>query len=344
MRKNGSTVLLTALVMVVALAGVVLVAAPKVSAAPLGDRFAATTPVPADDSAYLGVSVVTINARIASQFKLDLTEGVVIASVVADSPAATAGLKAGDVVDSVNSVAVKTAQDVVTEVRKAKAGAVVTLVITREGKQMAIKVTSTTAPAQQNNLRGRGGKGETWPTPKPGARPQAKPTPVVPPDLKPIWDLPQDQRFSSNYGSTQTYKDKDGNVVTVYTIPGTVTAISATSITITPNNTQSRGGPFTIDNTTIIRAGTRSSSATDIKVGDKVTVVVVGNSSHAAMISAGGVMGGRGGMGRGFMQPFGGHDFQFQMPFGRGGGMQFQWPNGMFQQPPTQPSTTDKGA
>jgi len=331
MKRNLLIASVVAVVLVAALVAVAAVAVPRVNAAPLGDLLAATTPVPGTtpvpanpgttttNSAYLGIAVSTINAQIATQFKLNVTEGVVIASVTAGTPAATAGLQAGDVINKVNGVVVKTSEDVVTEVRRATAGDVVTLDITRAGTAMTVKVTSIQAPASQMQRGlGRGNNVQPKTTPVPGTGNTAPTYKSLPSELQGLLNLP----FDSQFGSTQTFKDANGNVVTVYWIPGTVTAISATSITITPNNPQTTGGTYSIDSTTIIRAGKTATGTSPINVGDKVTVVVVGTSSHASIISAGGMVGRGmmdGGM-HGFGMPFGrGDGFRGMMPFGRGG-------------------------
>ena len=136
MNKNVLRVAAAALIVALALVGVAAWGAPGVSAA-TGD---------ATDSAYLGITIVTLNARTAKQLNLEQTEGVAIAAVVAGSPAEAAGLKKGDIVNTVNGVAVKTAQEAVAEVQKAKAGDVVTLGITRNGQAMSVAVTSAAAP------------------------------------------------------------------------------------------------------------------------------------------------------------------------------------------------------
>ncbi len=321
------------LVLTLALAGAALIA-PRASAA-VGDTGGSQT-----DAAYLGVTVVTLDARTARLFGLEQTDGVVIASVVKDSPAAAAGLARGDVIRAVNGVAVATTQDVVTEVQKAKAGDVVTLDITRKGTALSVPVTAGSAPAavdRSGRPRWPTPEGRTTPqakpTPKPKTTPEARPTPAVPPALKPLLGLGDGALFGNYYGSTHTYKDADGNVVTVRIIPGTVTAISATSITIRPNDPQSNGGPYTIDDATIIRAQARVAGADAIKVDDRVVVVVIGDSNHAALISKGGI------------SPLGRFKLEFKWPLGRGS-FKFEWPGGLRDCFPEQatPTATDKGA
>jgi membrane-associated protease RseP (regulator of RpoE activity) len=331
MQKHRFAVAAAALMLVVAALALATVVAPRVSAAPAADRSAATTPVPATDQAWLGVTVVTLNAQVAKQYNLDQTEGVAVIDVTADSPAAAAGVQKGDLVKAVNGVAVKTSQEVVAEVRKAKPGDTVTLTLTRAGKDVSVQVKAESMPTRsQGRLPGRTPSDNAKPTPQPGDGTKRMPT--LPTELQGLLNL----SFDSIYGSTQTFKDANGNVVTVKWIPGVVTAISANSITIKPNNPQTSGGPYTIDDTTLMRAGRGAAASDAINVDDKVTVVVVGDSTHASIVTSAATLGG------GKIAPFGG-GFHFKTPFGRG---DFQMPGNMFDrfQKPTTPSTSDKGA
>ncbi len=295
---------------VVALALVVVsgtVWAASNSAAPANQVLAAATPQATTDQAWLGVGVADLNARLSQRLGLSQTVGVVVTSVAANSPAASAGVKMGDLVTAVNGVAVKTAQNVVDEVRKNKVGATVTLSITRGTENVSVKVTAQAAPANTrpnilDNLKNKL---------------KDKLAPALPSDLNPLKDVPADQRFSHNYGTTRTFTDKDGKVVTIYTIPGVVTAISPTSITIKPNNPQGKGGPFSIDGTTRIMAGRGSTGTDAIAIGDQVTVTVVGDSTHASLINKTVANGGL----RQLANPQGGRNFQFNVPNGgmRGG-------------------------
>jgi membrane-associated protease RseP (regulator of RpoE activity) len=230
-------------VLALMLGGGTVLAAGSAGNASVGKGTAATT-----DQAWIGISVVPITDRVAQRLNLNQKDGVVVAAVAPDGPAAKTDLKRGDVVTAVNGVAVKTAADVRTEVRKAKPGDTVTLNTIRGGNALTVQIMAATYPQRS------------------GAQPA----------------------FEDNYGSTHSYKDADGNVVTVYSIPGVVTAISATSITITPNNAQARGGPFAIDGNTRIVAGKGKTAASDIKVDDKVTVAIVGDSTTAKSIAKAG--------------------------------------------------------
>lgn len=301
MKKTFVVVLAVVALALVVVSGTVWAASS--GAAPANQVLAAATPQATTDQAWLGVGVADLNAQLSQRLSLSQTVGVVVTTVAANSPAASAGVKKGDLVTAVNGVAVKTAQNVVDEVRKNKVGDTVTLSITRGTENLSVKVTAQAVPANTrpnilDNLK-------------------KKLAPALPSDLNPLQDVPADQRFSHNYGTTRTYTDKDGKVATIYTIPGVVTAISPTSITIKPNNPQGKGGPFSIDGTTRIMAGRGSTGTDAIAVGDQVTVTVVGDSTHASLINKAVANGGL----RQFVNPQGGKNFQFNMPNGgmRGG-------------------------
>ena len=68
-------------------------------------------------------------------------DGVAIAEVVDDSPAAEAGLQEGDVIESVSDVAVETPEDVVNAIADLAIGDEVSLTVNRDGEAQAITAT-----------------------------------------------------------------------------------------------------------------------------------------------------------------------------------------------------------
>jgi serine protease Do len=64
---------------------------------------------------------------------------VLVSSVDPDSPAAKAGLKAGDVITSVNGRSVSEARDVTQELRNTEEGKEVELGVLRERKSLTLK-------------------------------------------------------------------------------------------------------------------------------------------------------------------------------------------------------------
>ena len=87
----------------------------------------------------LGVSLTPLSAQLASYF--GAKEGVLVSSVEPNSPAAQAGLLAGDVMTSVNGRAVNNPGDVIRELRGATPGSAVELRVVRDKKEMTLKAT-----------------------------------------------------------------------------------------------------------------------------------------------------------------------------------------------------------
>ena len=87
----------------------------------------------------LGITAVSLTDQLAAYFKVK--EGVLVSSVAADSPAARAGLRAGDVITSLNGRSMDSPRELTEELRDSKAGAEVELGITRDGKATTLKAT-----------------------------------------------------------------------------------------------------------------------------------------------------------------------------------------------------------
>ena len=87
----------------------------------------------------LGVRVQELDGQLAEYF--GTSRGVLVNSVDADSPAARAGIKAGDVVTAVNGKAVAEPSDLIEAVASVDDGATLTLEITRDKKAQSVKAT-----------------------------------------------------------------------------------------------------------------------------------------------------------------------------------------------------------
>lgn len=86
--------------------------------------------------ARLGVTVQELTPDLAEYF--GASDGVLVASVAADSPAARAGFQAGDVITAVNGRVVGSSSDLVRELRSVSGAADVTLGIVREKKDSTL--------------------------------------------------------------------------------------------------------------------------------------------------------------------------------------------------------------
>lgn len=88
-------------------------------------------------SGRLGVDVQPLGEQLADYFQVD--EGVLVANVRPDSPAAAADVRAGDVITAVDGEAVSSPRDLQRAVRRA--GGSVTLELTRDGQPVTAEVT-----------------------------------------------------------------------------------------------------------------------------------------------------------------------------------------------------------
>jgi serine protease Do len=88
----------------------------------------------------IGVSTMSLSKQLGDYFGVTDGKGVLIESVSEDSPAAKAGLKAGDVITAVDGQPVENAGDLSRAINKRKDGDV-TLAVVRDKRQQTIKAT-----------------------------------------------------------------------------------------------------------------------------------------------------------------------------------------------------------
>ena len=101
---------------------------------------------------WLGVEAQTITPELAQAFDLKQTRGVIVAGVVANGPAARAGLRPGDIVTAIDERAIGDAHEVLMEVAKRKPGTKVRIKILRQGKPQTLEATVIDRPAQAMQL------------------------------------------------------------------------------------------------------------------------------------------------------------------------------------------------
>jgi len=90
-------------------------------------------------SRRIGISVVPLSDQLAAYF--GVKDGVLVSQVESRSPAADAGIQAGDVITAVNGRSVYSTGDIVRELREAGPGATLDVQLTRDRKEMTVKVT-----------------------------------------------------------------------------------------------------------------------------------------------------------------------------------------------------------
>lgn len=98
----------------------------------------------------LGVSLAPLTDQLASYF--GVREGALVTAVDADSPAARAGLLAGDVITAIAGEPVADPGDVTAAIRRSGSGAAVGIRITRDKKDMTV---SATMPDRRRDNRAR---------------------------------------------------------------------------------------------------------------------------------------------------------------------------------------------
>ncbi len=98
---------------------------------------------------WIGVQTRELTPEFAEAFKLPVTSGVLISGVLANAPAAKAGLKPGDVLTKVGSVAVQSPAQVLAAVAALKPLTPATLALQRGERQMEIEVMVGQRPRPQ---------------------------------------------------------------------------------------------------------------------------------------------------------------------------------------------------
>lgn len=99
----------------------------------------------------LGVTLAPLDGQLAEYF--GVTSGVLVSAVDRDSPAARAGLRAGDVISAVNGRTVRRPGDVTEAVRDAADGGMLDLKIVRDRKALDLRVTVPGAGAPAGSGR-----------------------------------------------------------------------------------------------------------------------------------------------------------------------------------------------
>lgn len=108
------------------------------------------------EHAYLGVQMVTLSPQIRqdinnnpnSGLSVNEDQGVLVAKVMPDSPAAKAGLRAGDVIHRVNAQTVTDASALQQIVENSKVGSQLQVTLTRNGQEQTLSIQTEAVPSQ----------------------------------------------------------------------------------------------------------------------------------------------------------------------------------------------------
>ena len=98
---------------------------------------------------WLGVQIQPVTSEVADALGLKQTTGALVSEPQAGSPAAKAGVKAGDVIVSLDGTSVKDARELSQKIGAANPGASVKLGVIRNGSEQTINVTLAQLPEQK---------------------------------------------------------------------------------------------------------------------------------------------------------------------------------------------------
>jgi S1-C subfamily serine protease len=100
------------------------------------------------EHAFLGVQPATLTPDIAQQLGMPVSAGVIVEQVAPNSPAARAGIRAGDVLVQFGDRQLQTAEDLLLALRQAKVGDRVQITyLDKGGKRHTVTVTLAQAPS-----------------------------------------------------------------------------------------------------------------------------------------------------------------------------------------------------
>ena len=100
--------------------------------------------------AFLGVRVQPVSADIADSLGLKDAKGAIVDQPVSDSPAAKAGIKAGDVITAVNGKPVKDLRDLARTIGMMAPGSTVKIALVHKGEAKTLSVTLTKLPNERS--------------------------------------------------------------------------------------------------------------------------------------------------------------------------------------------------
>jgi len=108
--------------------------------------------------AYLGVIIQPVTHQLADQFKVKTREGVLVTEVQANTPAAKAGLKPGDIILQYEGKSISRPRELQSLVERSKIGSARSLTVFRDGNRMTLKATPAALPAN-SAMASSGSKG-----------------------------------------------------------------------------------------------------------------------------------------------------------------------------------------
>lgn len=95
---------------------------------------------------WIGIAMLPLNEELVNYLKIDFKTGVYVESIADQSPAAKAGLKAGDVIKSLNRTVMDSPETLVKTVKSMKVGQEAALLVWRDGKFITINLRLAARP------------------------------------------------------------------------------------------------------------------------------------------------------------------------------------------------------
>lgn len=132
---------------------------------------------------YIGVEATAVDRVVARQFKVPGSQGALVNSVLAGSPAEKAGIKRGDVIVRFDGKAVADQVQLAKIVGETPPKTTVTIQLIRDGKPMTVSLTTVEKPAKLPGAKAEAPAGQAWH----GARLED-----ASPELNGRYDLPAD--------------------------------------------------------------------------------------------------------------------------------------------------------
>ncbi len=118
-----------------------------------GDDDGAVGWLDGEEASWLGVELHEVTSETAKDLKLPAERGVVLSSIVPDSPAAKAGLKENDVVTEINGQRVEGALQFRRMIRETPAGRTVELTVWRDGHAQTVSVTLGKGEERRHSIK-----------------------------------------------------------------------------------------------------------------------------------------------------------------------------------------------
>jgi serine protease Do len=109
---------------------------------------------------WIGVTIQPVTQEIADSLNLKQAEGALVDEVQSDGPAARAGLKAGDVILSLDGTAIADSRDLARKVAAENPGKAASIKIWRDGREQALGVTIATLPSERTTQAGQTERGQ----------------------------------------------------------------------------------------------------------------------------------------------------------------------------------------